>query len=216
MERILKLLVRKALYFTVFIFLLVGGGWLIFTTNKIDLFLVLNRFHQKTLDSFFLVITFLGDGLCCILLSLILLLKKPARRLSLTIFSAYLVSGFVAQILKHTWSAPRPREIINTHLYHSFINGVTGAGWDSFPSGHTTSIFALATVLAMHFKQQAAGLGMLIIAILVGYSRIYLGQHFLQDVAAGAVLGTISGLVAFIAFHDAAFTEGNEGNLKPS
>src|SRR3712207_9452867 len=45
----------------------------------------------------------------------------------------------ISQVGKWFWSAPRPRVIISKETYHYFIEGVTGTGMSSFPSGHTTT-----------------------------------------------------------------------------
>jgi len=103
----------------------------------------------------------------------------------------------MAQVLKHLFRAPRPKEIIDSKLYTSFFDGIMGGGWDSFPSGHSTSVFALATILALHVNKKGWGLFFLMMAALVGYSRIYLGQHFLQDIVAGALLGTASAITVY-------------------
>ncbi|MBS1563115.1 MAG: phosphatase PAP2 family protein, partial [Bacteroidetes bacterium] len=68
---------------------------------------------------------------------------------------------------------------------------------NSFPSGHTTSAFALATILALHATKKGWGVFFLLLAVGVAYSRIYLGQHFLPDVTMGAILGTVSGLLVY-------------------
>jgi undecaprenyl-diphosphatase len=67
----------------------------------------------------------------------------------------------------------------------------------SFPSGHTAVAFAVAAA----FLAQAGGLGVLalLLAIGIAISRVYLGAHYPLDVAAGALVGTLSGTAAALA-----------------
>jgi membrane-associated phospholipid phosphatase len=62
----------------------------------------------------------------------------------------------------------------------------------SFPSGHTATSFACATLLSFAFPRAAPGLFLLALAI--GFSRIYVGAHWALDVAGGIVLGILVGL----------------------
>jgi undecaprenyl-diphosphatase len=62
----------------------------------------------------------------------------------------------------------------------------------SFPSGHTTTSFACATVLSFFVPRAAPGFYLLALAI--GFSRIYVGVHWPLDVLGGAILGTAIGL----------------------
>jgi undecaprenyl-diphosphatase len=64
----------------------------------------------------------------------------------------------------------------------------------SFPSGHTAAAFALA--IAMSGVSPLLVPPMLVVAIMVGYARMYLGVHYPLDVAAGAALGLLCGSVA--------------------
>jgi undecaprenyl-diphosphatase len=57
----------------------------------------------------------------------------------------------------------------------------------SFPSGHATTAFALATLLSLWYPRGTAGL--VALAALVGWSRVVLGSHFPSDVLGGAILG---------------------------
>lgn len=192
---------QKAFYFIGFLAALIPA--LIFTgsNGKINCFILLNQLHSPWMDILFIHLTFLGDGLFSIVAAALILIIWKRRWLSLNIIVAYVCSGILAQALKKLFMAPRPREIITGSLYRSFIEGITGVGWDSFPSGHTTSVFALATIMALHVNRKRWGLFFLVIAVLVGYSRIYLGQHFLQDVIAGAVLGTAIGFIVYALFN---------------
>jgi membrane-associated phospholipid phosphatase len=69
--------------------------------------------------------------------------------------------------------------------------------WNSFPSGHTMAAFGLYAALAFYAKKWYQAFGLFFLALLVGYSRIYLSQHFLVDVIFGAMLGCLAALVGF-------------------
>jgi membrane-associated phospholipid phosphatase len=110
--------------------------------------------------------------------------------------SAFLLSALLAQVLKNVFSMPRPWEVFNHGEYTYFIDNVTHHGFSSFPSGHSTTVFTLAMMLAIFEKNKKANALYLLPAVAVGYSRIYLGQHFLTDVLMGSFLGvTIAILV---------------------
>lgn len=160
-------------------------------------FFFLNSWHYPFLDTFFMYVTFLGDGLFVPILFILLLLCKR-HLLGIQLLVSFLASGLLAQACKHIFQAPRPKACIDLTVYNNFIEGVTHSGWNSFPSGHTTTVFAIATILALHCKKKSILIGYLLIAILVGYSRIYLGHHFPEDVLAGASLGLIT---SYITFH---------------
>jgi membrane-associated phospholipid phosphatase len=91
-------------------------------------------------------------------------------------FEALLVSGVEAQILKYSVQRERP----------------DGADHYSFPSGHSSSAFSLATVLAGEYGWEA-GVPAYLGACAVGYSRLELDKHWLSDVVFGAGLGIASG-----------------------
>jgi membrane-associated phospholipid phosphatase len=159
-------------------------------------FFRLNTFHTLYLDIFFQNYTLLGDGVFSIAIFLILLLTDKIT-LAMQVISGYLFSGIISQIIKHLVHAPRPHAIISNAEYPYFIEGVTLSGMNSFPSGHTTSVFALAVLLALNTRDKRISLIYLITAIITGYSRIYLGQHFLADVTTGALIGTLSALAVY-------------------
>ena len=102
----------------------------------------------------------------------------------------------MVQLIKNLVNAPRPRLFFEPGQYLYFVDQVSLANNSSFPSGHTATAFAIATVFIIMIKNKKWQLPILAAAVLVGYSRIYLAQHFLMDVLIGAIIGIASGLLA--------------------
>lgn len=81
------------------------------------------------------------------------------------------------------------------------LNGFTGGGFTSFPSGHTSAAFSLAAVVdaegSIHWPHAARIVTPVTygLASLVGLSRIYKDRHWMSDVAVGALVGEYSGLI---------------------
>ena len=97
------------------------------------------------------------------------------------------VSFFLVRFLKVALGRPRPSE---GGLYHFFsFSGSHG----SMPSGHSTEIIGASLPLALRWKRLAVSAGLGLFVALVGFSRIYLGKHHVQDVAVGLALGSFSG-----------------------
>lgn len=71
-------------------------------------------------------------------------------------------------------------------------------GATSFPSGHTTTTFAIAVFLVWALRGSALGWGIVGWAVLVGLSRIYVGVHYPLDIVAGAALGAIGGSLGWM------------------
>jgi membrane-associated phospholipid phosphatase len=73
------------------------------------------------------------------------------------------------------------------------------ASGSSFPSGHTSQAFFMATLMALHFQPSLWLVFLLyVIAFLVGITRMYVGAHYPRDVLAGAILGSAWGLMGVL------------------
>ncbi len=194
----IKILYKQNRYFFLSYFvLLILGFFILITYSKTDGFILMNPLHHWALDYFFIPYTYLGDGWFTIALVIILFFSKK-RYLSLMILSSFALSGIITQVLKFFIDEARPAYYLAKTNYSYFIDGVTLHNLHSFPSGHATSAFALAATLGFAVKNKNYSILFLLIAALVGYSRIYLGQHFMNDVLVGSIIGMLSAIFCWI------------------
>jgi len=100
--------------------------------------------------------------------------------------TAQLVNGGATLVIKAAVNRPRPAVSDPTLI------ALEDARIHSFPSGHTSSAFALATSVSLDHPQWYVIAPAYLYASLVAYSRCYLGVHYPSDVLAGAALGTAS------------------------
>lgn len=127
-------------------------------------------------------ITTLGNaGAVWIAISLLLLVPKKTRRISCMGLLALLFNNM---LLKHLIARSRPYDCIR-----GLIPLITPPTDYSFPSGHTAASFAVGVLLFRKLPKRY-GIPALVLAALIGFSRLYLGVHYPSDVLAGALLGT--------------------------
>jgi len=86
---------------------------------------------------------------------------------------------------------PRPTKYFEDQEVLHLVEGVKMHAWNSFPSGHTITAFAIFMILVLIVKNNYLKFLFVLIAILAGYSRVYLSQHFLGDVLSGAIIGCL-------------------------
>ncbi len=104
-------------------------------------------------------------------------------RNSLNIGSALVVTVIITTVAKYTVNRTRP------FIKYPYIEKEAAGGSPSFPSGHTSEAFALATSISLTYPKWYVIAPSFIWAGAVGYSRMDLGVHYPSDVLAGAVLG---------------------------
>lgn len=108
---------------------------------------------------------------------------------------ALILSTLFVQLLKRVFNRNRPYWIVkNLNTYGIDLKDY------SFPSGHTTAAFTMATTLSLNFP--AWSILCLSMAVLVAVSRVYLAVHYPTDVVAGIFVGTLTGLMVHIYVFD--------------
>lgn len=194
--RLDSLIASNLYFFLPFSFFLLVGFYFGVMQDKAPLMLLINQSNSVYLDKFFIVMTSLGDGLFSLIVLIPLLIIR--LRFALLLLVCYLGSGLIVQISKRIFQTPCPKAYFDgTELLH-FADGVDVFSHNSFPSGHTASAFALFLLLALFIKNKKLGIVFFLMAFLVGYSRIYLAQHFVVDVYFGAIFGVVFTLFAYI------------------
>jgi membrane-associated phospholipid phosphatase len=178
------------------------GNVLHWQMGKTRAFYWLNSYHTPALDVFFRWFTYLGDGAFAAVLALILYTWFKQQKQAVTVLAAFLLTGLLVQVIKRLMPMPRPGAFFADHPPSFFINELVHTGYSSFPSGHTTTVFAVATVLAYYCPKPLWQLLYLFLAIGVAFSRVYLSQHFLLDVLAGSLLGVAGSLVVMYALRN--------------
>ncbi len=118
-----------------------------------------------------------------------LALHRPGlRRTAVEAATASIAAGgIVTPLIKLAVGRARPRQHEGAYAFHGF------SGDASFPSGHTTQAFAVASVLAAEAHPLWAKVAAYGLATGVAGSRIYHDAHFVTDVTAGALIGTVVG-----------------------
>ena len=115
--------------------------------------------------------------------------SKKWTRIFLAMLIALAIAGLAGRALKITTGRARPSVKIE--------QGWNGVNWSSkyhsFPSGHVDASVGFFAVLL--FANWRIGLPCLTIPILIGFSRLYLGAHYLSDVICAAVLGILSAIL---------------------
>lgn len=185
---------RNAVLFSILLALVITLFLLIY--GKENSFLVINKYNSPELDYVFRFWTYLGDGIIWVpLFAYVLLLK---RDYFISILAALIICTILTQVLKRVvfWNDFRPIVVLTEKV--RVIPGYYMNRTHSFPSGHTSTAFTLALLLASIVRRNIWVYIFPLIAFFVGYSRVYLAQHFVTDVLAGIFVGIVSSYLSLL------------------
>lgn len=153
-----------------------------------DILLFIQQYMRNpVLTPIIQMITRLGDhALIWILISGALLCFRKTRKVAVAALLALLICFIINnQILKNVLARPRPFDQMEQ------IQVLIAKPTDySFPSGHTASSFAAAGTF-YYYGNRKWGVAALVLAGLIGFSRLYLGVHYPSDVIAGVIVGSL-------------------------
>lgn len=188
-------------YFTIpYLVLAITTLMLIISYAKPDLHLMLTRHRCIASDTFFSIWTQMGATIPYIIIFIFLFYKYS---IFFFLAAAQAIGSILSFTLKRLFNEPRPIRFFqefypNIDVPH--IEGMRMYTTHSMPSGHTIAAFALFFGIALISKNKYVQFFSFIAAGLVGYSRIYLSQHFTADVLAGSLVGIGSAAAAYFLY----------------
>jgi membrane-associated phospholipid phosphatase len=196
----------SSIFFWIILLFWILGFVLIMTTNQLELHKQLNGFNSSFLDTIVPYATLIGDGGFAILLVLILFFVN--KKYSLILLFSFLISSGITQLLKQVVfpNVLRPFHYFQNEEGFHLVKDVVMHTQNSFPSGHATTCFAIFTTLVLFWKENLRLQAIFAIsAILFALTRVYLSQHFLEDVLAGSFIGTFTALLIGIYLPETRF-----------
>ena len=164
---------------------------LVSVNDKADLQLWMTSSNSPFADTFFHYYTYVGDWIPFAVAGILLFWSFRAAGF---IVLSQLISGIFTRLIKSLWNEPRPLLYFKEHYPGIQLHTVAGEHINmirSFPSGHTITAFAFFLALTYFTKNRAWQVLYFVLAVLVGFSRIYLQQHFAIDVLVGSLVGVL-------------------------
>lgn len=164
---------------------------------EIDLLQWFQSIHNPVLDKIELATTMLAEkGIFWIIITLLMFFVLKDKKPGLTAMGSLVLSFILCNLLlknimmrgRPCWEDPTVQLLVE--IPDDF----------SFPSGHTSFSFACATAIFQYYK--GWGALALVIAALIGVSRLYLFVHWPTDVMVGAIVGIIAGLLSGMLIRD--------------
>ena len=168
-----------------------------------DLFFLLNGSDSVFLDNIMSTISGRWVWIPLYLFVVFLLFyKTPKKDALLTLIFFVLVFAlcdqFSSGLVKPFFERLRPGHHPDFKDLVDIVNGHRGGGF-SFISGHATNCFGFAVFLSLVFRNRWVTLVALVWATSISYSRIYLGMHFISDVAGGIIAGVLIAVAMYVA-----------------
>ena len=184
-----------------------AGLLVVLTTDKLELHAAINCCHRNWADALFSSATHLADGLVPTALALLFLFFRDLRSFMMMGLSAGL-SSIIVQLLKHNVFPDHDRPFMFKEKLGAmdWVQGIDMNHYFSFPSGHSTCAFSMCLALAVISGRMRWAVPLAVLAALLAFTRVYLSQHFTEDILAGSLLGTLTGLAVYWWLYRSAFS----------
>ncbi len=188
----MAVIVCAALAFLVAGFIVVYG--------RQESFLLINSFNSPRTDYLFAYFTYLGDGIIWIPVFVYVLLYK--RDFFVAVLASLIICSLITFLFKRVVFPDELRPLRALPDLARAVPLMKGkdAYLNSFPSGHTSTAFTLALMLSLIINKKWAAFFFPLVAFFVGYSRVYLAQHYVTDVLAGIVVGLVSSYLSILVY----------------
>lgn len=186
-----SLLRENKYYFITVLTFVVAGGLLLLFVPRDEVSLWINHNYHHYLDQSFLFFNRIGDiGFSFI--AVFVFWGVGGWKWGLKAAVCFVSVMLVTQAFKHLIFPGTLRPTL--HFEEGMLRlmeGVKQLKTESFPSGHTSAAFSLATFFALFKSGRNWNFIFAIIALIVAYGRIYMSQHFITDIYAGMLIGVI-------------------------
>lgn len=167
-----------------------------------SLFLFLNGLHTSFFDGFMYAFSAKLTWIplyASVLYIIIRHWKKDAVWIALALILCIVISDQVSSgLIKHLVHRLRPSQTDDLKALVHIVNDYRG-GLYGFVSSHAANAVGFALLSSMLFKQRFYTVAVFSWAVLISYSRIYLGVHYPLDIVGGAIVGVVAALICYWA-----------------
>jgi len=147
-----------------------------------QIFSAIRAMQNPALDVVMLMLTSLATLYIGVPVIIAILYFTNRKKIVWDLLISLIIGILLTLVLKTVIARPRPDEILN-------FGFLVSATFSSFPSDHASTAFMIGGVLGHYFKRYK--LWLYLLAVLVAFSRVYLGAHYPTDVLVGAFIGIL-------------------------
>jgi membrane-associated phospholipid phosphatase len=158
--------------------------------------LVQHTFAAPWLDPVMIAVSTACEGWAIALIALVWIAtleqrRRPILRAAAPLAVALLLDGLLVQLVKRVWNVPRPLAVLGEEQVRLLVEPLRQ---HSMPSGHASAAAVLAVYLTLRYG--ARGAPALVLALVGGVARVYVGAHWGRDIAVGWLIGGALGFAA--------------------
>lgn len=182
-------------FFVPFFLWCIVGAYFIVQYDSTTLFTFINNHYSPLGDRIMVWASNIGEGWMIAVFCVTFFLFKPFRNpwFFATVVLCTILPSVITQIIKFQVSAPRPMSVYQNQAWVHHLESWDLLHNNSFPSGHTTGAFSFLCLISCVIprKYWVLGIVFFLLALSVGYARVYLAAHFFVDVYFGSIIGTV-------------------------